>query len=221
MVRDRFASLLALLVLPVLPEVAPLTLLFEPLPPQSPVSGPVIYISDFELQAVSPKLRPADVKTQPQSDEPSEQAKRIVSSLKLDLIEALKKAGFSVQSFPQQSGRPDNGVLIRGVFTEPDEYNRVRRVLLGSGSPSPKFVLYVGASNLARPDQPLYQLVPFNAPGFPIETRFGPLITVNSYLPVTSFDLPRRPSDDDLKRIAGDITARLSSLIAANPALRQ
>ena len=63
--------------------------------------------------------------------------------------------------------------------------------------------------------------MPFNAPGFPVETRFGPLITINSYVPITSFDLPRRPSDDDLKRAAADIAAHLAPLIAANPALRQ
>jgi len=146
----------------------------------------------------------------------------IITSLKLNLVEALKKAGHSVQNFPASSGgRPDHGVLVRGVFTEPDEYNRVRRVILGSGSPSPKFVLYVGVTNLARPDQPLYQMVPSSAPGFPVETRFGPLITINSYIPVSSFELARRPSDDDLRKTASEITTRLVVLIGANPALKQ
>jgi len=221
MLLNRFAPLLALLLLPVAPEGAPLTLPVPPSSPQSPASGPLIYLSEFELPAVPPR-RPSDPNGPlPKDQEPSEQARRTLTALRLDLTEALQKAGFSVASFPPQSGRPDHGILLRGVFTEPDEYNRVRRVLLGSGSPSTKFVLYVGASNLARPDQPLYQLVPFNAPGFPVETRFGPLITVNSYLPISSFDLPRLPSDDDLKRTAAAIAAGLAPLIAANPTLRQ
>jgi uncharacterized protein DUF4410 len=221
MLVHRVLPVLALLILPVSPEIAPLTLSLLPSSPQSSSSGPVIYLSEFELPAVPPR-RPSDPSGPlPKDQEPSEQARRILAALRLDLTEALQKAGFSVQSFPPQSGRPEHGILLRGVFTEPDEYNRVRRVILGSGSPSTKFVLYVGVTNLARPDQPLYQLVPFNAPGFPVETRFGPLITINSYLPVTSFELPRRPSDDDLKRAAADIAARLAPLIAANPALRE
>lgn len=218
MLVRRFAAPVVLAVLVVLQIAAPPVYSERS---QSAPSGPVIYLSEFELPAVPPR-RPSDLSgSLPKDQEPSEQARRILMALRFDLTESLRKAGFSAQSFPPQSGRPDHGVLIRGVFTEPDEYNRVRRVIFGSGSPSTKFVLYVGVANLARPDQPLYQLVPFSAPGFPVDTRFGPLITINSYLPVTSFDLPRRPSDDDLKRTAGDIAAGLSRLIAANPLLHQ
>lgn len=197
--------------------------LARPLPcsrAQSAASGPVIYLSDFELPAAPPRPSRTANPRQQATEEPSEQAKLIITSLKSNLTETLKKAGFSVQNFPASGRQPDHGVLVRGVFTEPDEYNRVRRVILGSGSPSPKLVLYVGLTNLARPDQPLYEFVPPNAPGFPVEVRFGPLITINAYLPVASFELTRRPSEGDLKKTASDITRHLASLIAANPALK-
>src|SRR5207249_2469576 len=164
MLVPRLVSLLALVLLPVSPEMALLTPALLPSPPQSPASGPLIYLSDFELPAVPPR-RPSDPNGPlTQDQEPSEQAQRILTFLKLNLTEALQKAGFSVASFPPPSGRPDHGILLRGVFTEPDEYNRVRRVLMGSASPSATFVLYVALSNLARPHQPLYQLVPLDAP---------------------------------------------------------
>jgi hypothetical protein len=186
-------------------------------------STPLVYVADFELPAVLPAARRAATVNSPSpaEDEPDVLAKHIISFLKADITQELKKSGYSVEPFQPAGTRPGSGVLMRGVFTEPDEYNRVRRVILGSGSPSSKLVLYVGLTNLARPDQPLYEMVPANAPGPPVETRFGPLITITSYSPVASFDLSRRPSDDDLKRVASDIAGRFAALIASNPALKQ
>ena len=222
MPRNRFPSFAALSALLVLPVLVSLPhSLSSGRRSESAVSGVVVYVSDFELPAVPPQ-RPTGPSGKPPADgEAYEQARRILTTLKLTLTESLTKAGFAVTSFPPAGGRPDHGVLLRGVFTEPDEYNRVRRVILGTASPSPKFVLYVGVTNLARPDQPLYQLVPANTPGPPVDTRFGPLITITSYAPVVSFDLPRRPSDDDLKRAAADIASHFSALVAANPALKE
>jgi hypothetical protein len=182
-----------------------------------------VYLTDFELNAVPPtpaRLRPSNSAAQQTDDEPSTQAIRLVKFLSLTLSNSLKRAGYTVQPFPG-SGRPDKGLLIRGVFTEPDEYNRVRRTILGSGSKSAKFVVYIGVNNLASPEQPLYQLVAPNTPGAPVDTRFGPLITITSYGPVTSFELERRPSDDAVKRMAEDIVAKLSALVTANPQLAE
>jgi hypothetical protein len=191
--------------------------------PSRPADLPVVYLTDFELNAVPPtpaRLRPPNSAAQQTDDEPSTQAIRLVKFLSLTLSNSLKRAGYTVQPFPG-SGRPDKGLLIRGVFTEPDEYNRVRRTILGSGSKSAKFVVYIGVNNLASPEQPLYQLVAPNTPGAPVDTRFGPLITITSYGPVTSFELERRPSDDAVKRMAEDIVAKLSALVTANPQLAE
>jgi hypothetical protein len=183
---------------------------------------PLVYLTDFELNAVPPipaRLRPPTSPVTQADEEPSAQAARLVKLLTLALTTSLKKAGYSVPPFPSTGARPDKGLLIRGVFTEADEYNRVRRVVLGSGSKSAKFVVYVGVNNLASPEQPLYQLVSPNTSGPPVDTRLGPLITITSYGPVTSFELDRRPSDDSVKNMAADIVAKLSALVAANPQL--
>ena len=196
------------------------------IPGHPQASLPTIYLADFELNAVAPspsrRLANTAANQPPQpDDEPSTQARRLVSFLTVELTNDLKKAGYTVQPFLSSTGRPDKGLLLRGVFTEPDEYNRLRRVIFGSGSPSRKFVVYVGINNLARPDQPLYQMVSPNTPGLPVDTRFGPLITITSYSPVTSFDLDRHPSDDSVKKMASDIVAKLSALVSANPSLAQ
>ena len=74
-------------------------------------------------------------------------------------------------------------------------------------------LLYVGVSNLARPEQPLYELA--NPPSN--DGRHGPVITVTSYAPVARFEMDRDPADEDLKRIASQIAAALTALLNANP----
>ena len=191
--------------------------------PRPQASLPVVHLADFELPAVvpaSPRVAGGN-SAPPTDDEPDALAKHIITFLRSNITQALKKAGYSVQPFPPAGSRPNSGILMRGVFTEPDEYNRVRRVILGSGSTSPRFVLYVGVTNLDRPDQPLYEMVPANTPGPPIDNRFGPLITITSYSPVASFELARRPPDDDLKKVSSDIASQFNTLVSANPALKE
>ena len=104
-----------------------------------------------------------------------------------------------------------NAVL--GVFGEADERNRVRRLLVGSDPITSNMLLYVGVSNLARPEQPLYELA--NPPSN--DGRHGPVITVTSYAPVARFEMDREPADEDLKKIASQIAAALTALLNANP----
>jgi len=79
----------------------------------------------------------------------------------------------------------------------------------------------VGINNLAHSPQPLYEMVPPNTPGFPVDSRFGPLITITSYGPVAGFDLVRQPTAEDLRDFAENLVPKLSALVAANPALTQ
>ena len=91
--------------------------------------------------------------------------------------------------------------------------NRIRRLVVGGDSTTSKMLLYVGVDDLARPEQPLYEVAkpPSN------DAKHGPVITVTSYSPVVRFELNRNLSDDDLKKIAGDIVADLNELLRANP----
>jgi hypothetical protein len=76
-------------------------------------------------------------------------------------------------------------------------------------------LVYVGVDDLARPEQPLYELAkpPSN------DGKHGPVITVTSYSPVARFEMDKNPSDDDIKKITRDIVADLNALLRANPTL--
>ena len=156
--------------------------------------------------------KPADSQT---DDTPSERANALVTAMSENLLRTLGKAGYTVHRFRVGEALPQAGLRIRGVFAEPDEQNRIRRLLVGSDSPAPKMLLYVGVDDLARPEQPLYELAkpPSN------DGKHGPVITVTSYSPVARFEMDKNPSDEDIKKVATDIVAELNALLHANPTL--
>ena len=144
---------------------------------------------------------------------PAVRANALVNALSESLVNALEKAGYTVHRQRAGEAPPQTGLRIRGVFAEPDEQNRIRRLVVGEDSTTPKMLLYVGVDDLTRPEQPLYELAkPPNK-----DARRGPVITVTSFSPVARFELDKNPSDDDLKKITGDIVADLNALLRANP----
>jgi hypothetical protein len=191
-----------------------------------------IFISDFELfaSAVAPLAKsssPAQVnRAGPPSsakdstsavfedaDTPSTQARRLMDFFSLSLFQSLKKSGYTVSRQASPRGGASAGVLLRGVFAEPDALNRIRRAMLGGGAPGAKFFLYVGTFNLSRPDQPLYQVAPLQS----ADSRYGPVITPNAYIPLVKYELPKNPSEDDVRKICDEIVRNLTTLLNANP----
>lgn len=194
----------------------------QPKAPDAPTNGVPVFISDFELFSAPIQLKPgapaSAAKQNPgspvvydDSDVPSIQARRLMDFFAVTLLQSLQKKGFQATRVTGQN--PPAGVLIRGVFAEPDTKSRVRRALLGATSPNSRFLLYVGIFNLAREDQPLYQLAPEQSPS----TRYGPVITLNSYVPMAQYELDKNPSEEDVQKICNQIAASLASLLASNP----
>jgi hypothetical protein len=124
----------------------------------------------------------------------------------------LQKEGYTAQR--RQGARPESGVLLRGVFTEIDPANRVHKAILGGVAPGTKYMLYVGIFNLARTNQPLYQLALDQAP----DERFGPMITLNNYVPMAKYELDKQPTEEDVRKICKQIVTSLTQLLEANPA---
>jgi Domain of unknown function (DUF4410) len=188
----------------------------------SPSSVPV-FINDFELfsSAVAPPPDPNAKKPPAKdappavfelSDDPSVQARRLMDYFSITLVQAFQKAGFTA-SRQQTIVRPDNGVLLRGVFAESDASNRIRRAMLGGGTPGAKLLLYVGTFNLARPDQPLYETAMVQSP----DSRYGPVITVNNFIPMVKFELSKNPTEDEVRRICDQLVLNLTTLLRTNP----
>lgn len=223
----------------------------------SPARGPIVFVSDFELDIFTGRMKPrpaartasglaatapraassdrgsgvpptaqntssgassnkSNATRTPDSqtdDNPAQRANELVNAVSENIVNALQKAGYKAQRLRAGEPHPAKGLRIRGVFAESDEKNRARRLLFGSDSTAPRMILYVGVNNLARPEQPLYELA--NPPSN--DSKYGPVITVTSYSPASRFELAKDPTDEELKKIAAQIAADVSSLLTANP----
>jgi hypothetical protein len=193
---------------------------------ESPVYSVPILVSDFELYSAAPKAArngkppgaaPA-AKPKPEvpllyqeTDTPPDQAHRLVDYFAMTLVQTLQKNGF--QGARRGRAMPA-GAQIRGVFAEPDALNRIRRSILGAGSPNAKFLLYVGVFNMARDPQPLYQ----PATDQPQSIEYGPVITLNNFIPLAKYELDKNPTEEDVQKICNQIVANLVALLQANPA---
>jgi hypothetical protein len=159
-----------------------------------------------------------------ETDLPQTRASKLVDFMSMSLLRALERAGYTARRSKAGEAPLERGVLLRGVFAESDEQNHIRLALFGSGSPASQFQLYLGVQNLARADQPLYEIANPNSPGLrPPEgkapdNQYGPAITVTSYAPVAKFALDKEPTEEQVQKIATEIVASLTALLRANPA---
>lgn len=190
----------------------------------APVADIRVYVSDFDVDVVpdkettsappAPATRSSRGAAAPRKeDTPSEQANALVKGMSESLVKAFEKAGYQVERLRPGQERPVTGMLIRGVFAESDEENRIRRLLVGGVPVTPQMLAFVGVANLARPEQPFYGLA---NPPFP-DPRHGPVITVTPYAPAARYELDRKPSEEALKKMAAEVVASFTELVNANP----
>ena len=202
---------------------------------QDPPARPIpVYVSNFELWATetgspSPLQQTASAEDPQQcatsssasngtppsvyqdADVRCEQARRLTDFFSTTLLQTLQKKGYAAAR--ESRTRPSNGVLIRGIFTEYDDMNRVRSAILGSASTNPKAVLYVGIFSLSRPDQPLYEPASVQSP----DNRYGPIIILNNYIPLAKYELDKNPTEEEVRRVCSRIVNDLTNLLDANP----
>jgi hypothetical protein len=181
----------------------------------------VVYVSDFELdvpnsgaEKSAPSGAPAAA-AQPDSkkeDGPAEQASKLIELMSSTLVKELEKAGYTAHRMRPGEARPEEGMRIKGVFAEPDEENRLRRAVIGSGPSVGTMALFVGVGNLARPDQPLYAVVDPKSS----ENKPGAVITVSAYAPVAKFEMQKNATEKAVKDTASAIVADLTLLLNAN-----
>jgi hypothetical protein len=184
----------------------------------------IVYVTDFELDAVDGRGQlqkgvpavsvnnpsPSREQLRPE-EEAADQAGRLVDFMAITLIAELKHAGYSVHRLRPEDSRPTDGIRISGIFAEPDAQNRLRRAVMGTFSPDGKMSLFVGISNLEKPEQAFYAAA--EAGG---ANRAGSVITVSSYAPVARFEIGKVTTEKAVRDTAAGIVADLNALLSAN-----
>ena len=179
-----------------------------------PPCDAAVCVRDFELSVA--QATELDTSTSAYTDKRPEalqlRSRQVQQYFAETLVENLRKQGYS----SSRSLAPGNGILLQGVFAEADQRNRIRRALLGSGSPSTKLILYVGVFEQKTVGQPLYVEAPVQEP----DPNFGPVITPNAYIPLAKYEIDKDIPEEDVRRICAQIVADLIALLQRNP-LRQ
>jgi len=190
-----------------------------------------VYVSLFDINA-APGKEPAAITKPPapqnpqpgarasgesphvlqEADTSAKQAERLKSFFGDALLQAFRKNGFNAA--PLGSTRPEKGVLLKGVFAEVDSQNHNCLAILGGTTAASSFGLYVGAYNLARPDQPLYRVMTMEN----CEAQYGPVISLNNYIPMDKYEVSKSPSEDEVRKVCAQIAANLRALLTVNSA---
>jgi len=143
------------------------------------------------------------------SNDPDAVALRLVNSMADAIVSDLNKAGFPAQRIDPDAVVPTDGWLVRGVFTQVDEGNQVRRALIGFGQGKTDIQVMTVVDNLAAgPPKPLYQIkteaMSGNAPGA------GPLIAVNPASVVVRFVLAGGDLKHNISKTAEKIASQVT-----------
>jgi hypothetical protein len=157
-----------------------------------------VYVGNFELP-VAPTAPPDSSDTGSSDKQPQDlqrRSRQVQAYLAATLGDTLRKQGYATS---RSQTLPRNGILLAGVFAEPDQKNRVRRALLDSESPRPKFLLYVGGFDQDSVNQPLYLESVVQEP----DPNYGPVITLNSYIPTAKYEIKKDLTEDEVRSICG------------------
>lgn len=174
--------------------------------------GGTLYVRDFELSVATAAAPdpPNPAYTNKLEEDLELRSRQVQDYFAETLVETLRKQGYSSS---RKQALPGNGILLEGVFAEPDKKNRIRRALLGR-SPGTKLTLYVGVFDQKSVSQPLYIETPVQEP----DPNYGPVITLNPYIPLAKYEIDKDIIEEDVRSICAQIAADLTALLQRNPA---
>ncbi|WP_322047704.1 DUF4410 domain-containing protein [Paraburkholderia sp. J67] len=180
-------------------------------------TAPIVYVSDFELDdaSVTADQNPVDntrrfaggLLPRPllRRDDPHKRASDIVEQMAQKLVADLQHAGLDARRLPVGATPPAQGWLVRGVFLDVDEGNRLRRAIVGFGSGATEVDLAVAIDDLSKQaPAPLYQVIESHSstskPGA------GAAIALNPYVAAAKFVLARGDQRKTVERAAGEVS---------------
>lgn len=140
--------------------------------------------------------------------DPAAEAQRIVNGMAEALVQRLAAKGMpALRLASGDAGLPPGGWLVRGVFTEVDEGNRLKRAVLGFGQGATQMEVQVGLSDLAASDPK----APFAIFGTVKEhgEMPGAFVTMNPYVAAAKFVMEKNATPRDVQNTADQIAAEI------------
>jgi hypothetical protein len=195
-----------------------------------PATAPLVYVSDFELDAssVTTDQNPVDqarrfaggVLPRPLSrlrgEDPQTKAHDIVEEMASTLVADLRRAGVDARRLATGAPLPAQGWLVRGVFLQVDEGDRLRRAMVGFGSGASEVQLAVAVDDLTtHAPAPLYQVI--DAQSSHKTPGAGAAIALNPYVAAAKFVIARGDQRLTVQRAAGQVADTVVARVKAAP----
>jgi hypothetical protein len=184
----------------------------------------MVYVADFELAAqnvkhedsvlsgrIGPVGRVGD-RLSGNTTDPAVRARQIVELMANSLVKELSKSGFNVTRFRPGSSMPSEGWLLRGVFTEVQEGNRVRRAMIGLGEGQTDIQVVANVQNLSEgPPKPMYEVA--TEAGSGSMPGAAPTLVLGPYGAAARFVMAGRDLDKNVKETAKQIAVRMAKRV--------
>ncbi len=188
-------------------------------------TGPkVIYVADFELEVADITSESRRAKLAPmerlrsggplaQRQDPRSEARHLIDLMATSIVQDLDQAGFGAHRLPAGVSLPSGGWLVRGVFLEVDEGNRLRRAVIGFGQGQTEMQVAAAVDDLSKaPPPPLYDIDTSAHSG----NMPGAAVTLNPIVAGIRFAM----AGHDLERNVRDCAAKIAAAVETHMAAR-
>lgn len=189
-----------------------------------PTSKPrVVYVADFELYAADIKAEKGLLPPSPKlpgplgnalppppgaPKDPQKLARQLVDEMSESLVKNLAKAGLTARRLRPGEPHPTAGWLVRGVFTEVNQGNQLRRAVIGFGAGKTDLQVVVDIADLAHgAPEKFYELnTTANSGKLP---GAGPTIVLGPAGVAARFVIAGKDLDRNVKQTASKIAAEV------------
>jgi hypothetical protein len=177
----------------------------------------MVYVTDFDLDFPQSSqgqeaglLRQGPLsrlRERLQGGDPVTKAHAAVGLMATSIADDLNSDGVPARRLYPGDPKPTSGWLVRGVVTELDEGNQIRRAMVGFGAGESELQLWVGVTDLARnPDAPFYTLDATDGSG----KMPGAVVKLNPYVAAAKFVMSRHATERDVTRTASAIARAIA-----------
>jgi hypothetical protein len=192
--------------------------------PVAPAAAPpsIIVVEDFELDSVNVRSEPGLLPQRPHllgrllpghsacngGDDPDACAAELRELISTTLVEDLRKKGLNALRANPAEPLPAAGWLVRGVFTDVDTGNRLRRSVIGFGSGAAQMQLVLGIDDLSHGvPQPMYQADASASTG----KAPGGVVLLNPVAMGARFVMARKDVDKSAKKLAAQVADTIAT----------
>jgi hypothetical protein len=193
-----------------------------------------IYVADFDLDAASIKSDTGFIPAPPKlpgllgntlpalpgtPKDPRRLARDLVDSMSESLVRDLTNAGLNASRLTRGVSLPTNGWLVRGVFTEVNQGNQLRRAVIGFGAGKTDLQAIVDIADLSQgAPKRFYELSTTadsgKAPGA------GPMIAVSPAGAAARFVIAGKDLDKNVKQTVSKIAVEVALRAKPSPTLQ-